>query len=115
MLIVCGLLTFSMIAMAVAPRALSRFIFGEEPANAASLLVARSWAAMVAASGLMLVYAAYHPQARLPILLYSIAGKGGFVLLVGANFARLRNRPAFPMALIDLAMVALFAWSLAAD
>ncbi len=40
---------------------------------------------MIAASGLMLIYATWHPEARLPILLYSIAGKLGFIALVLAE------------------------------
>jgi hypothetical protein len=108
-LAVSGLLTCSMLAMAVAPRFASRFIFGEDIANASQTLVARSWGALIFASGLMLIYAAWHPEVRLPILLYSITGKLGFVVLVFAN-QRFRKQRAFAMALGDLAIVALLGW-----
>jgi hypothetical protein len=114
-LIVSGVLTCSMISLSLAPRAMSRFIFGEEPASATALLIARSWGAMVAASGLMLIYAAHHAEARLPIMLYSIAGKLGFTVLVFVGGGRYLRRPAFGAAVIDLAIVLLFAWYLAAD
>jgi hypothetical protein len=110
-LVASGAATCSMLLMALAPRFATLFVFGEEPANASALLIARSWGAMIFASGLMLIYAAYHAEARLPILLYSIAGKLGFVVLVFAE-PRFRKARAMPMALADIAMVALFAWYL---
>jgi len=68
---------------------------------------------MVAASGLLLIYAAYHAEARLPILLYSIAGKTGFIALVLSD-ERFRRQRAMQAALADAIMVALFAWYLRA-
>jgi hypothetical protein len=112
-LFVSGALTCSMLLQAFAPRFAVRFIFGEEISGAAALLIARSWGAMIFVSGLLLIASAYHPQLRLPVLLNAVAGKLGFVLLVFAGGRRYRARPAFAMALVDLVMVALFAWYLA--
>ncbi|HEV2560612.1 MAG TPA: hypothetical protein VGT78_00590 [Rhizomicrobium sp.] len=106
---ICGVLTCSMIAYALMPRAINRFIFNEEISG--NLLAYRSWGIMIFASGLMLIYAASHAEARLPILLYSIVGKSSFIVPVLTN-GRYLKRPAFPMALADVAMVALFAWYL---
>ncbi|MBI3678300.1 MAG: hypothetical protein HY243_16950 [Proteobacteria bacterium] len=110
-LILSGVLTCSMLVMAVAPRYANRVIFGEEISHASHGLVSRSWGAMIFASGLMLIYAAYYAEARLPILLYSIAGKLGFVVLVLSK-PHFRKQRAFTMALGDLVIVALLAWYL---
>jgi hypothetical protein len=113
-LVISGVATSSMLLQALAPRFAVRFIFGEDIATASSLLMARSWGAMIFVSGLLLVASAYHPEFRLPVLLNAIAGKLGFTLLVLANGRRYLARPAFAMALADLVMIALFAWYLAA-
>lgn len=106
---ICGVLTCSMISYALVPRFVNRFTFGEEISG--NLLAYRSWGVMIFASGLMLIYAASNAEARLPILLYSIVGKSSFVLPVVFS-GRYFKRPAFPMALADVAMIALFAWYL---
>jgi hypothetical protein len=111
-LVVSGLLTCSMLLMAVAPRLAMRLTFGEDVAGPVANLLARSWGAMIFASGLMLLYAAWHAEARLPILLYSIAGKLGFIALVLAE-PRVRKR-ALPAAIADLAIVVLLSWYLIA-
>lgn len=79
---VSGLLTCSMLLMAVAPRRAMLMTFGEVAEGPVANLIARSWGAMIFASGLMLIYAAGHPEVRLPILLYSIVGKLGFIVLM---------------------------------
>ncbi|HEY4125391.1 MAG TPA: hypothetical protein VGM36_12305 [Rhizomicrobium sp.] len=112
-LIVSGALTFTMAVMVIAPRFVSRFAFGETADGALGNLISRSWGEMVAASGLMLLYAAYHPETRLPILLYSIAGKTGFIVLVLSN-KRFHRQRAMQAALVDAIMVGLFAWYLLA-
>jgi len=111
-LIVSGILTFSVVLMMLIPRFTQRFVFGETADGKVADLVSRSWGEMVAASGLMLIYAAYHPEARLPILLYSIAGKTGFIVLTLSKGYRTPN--AVLAMLGDAIMIALFAWYLLA-
>ncbi len=109
-LIVSGVLTFSMVLMMLAPRFALQSTFGEVAEGRVADLVSRSWGEMIAASGLMLIYAAYHPEARLPILLYSIAGKTGFIVLTLSKGYRGTN--AMLAVVADAIMVALFAWYL---
>lgn len=112
-LIVSGVLTCSMLSMALAPRFAMRSTFGEVAEGPVANLIARSWGAMIFASGLMLIYAAWHEEARLPILLYSIVGQLGFILLVLAE-PRLRHPSALIAAFGDVAIVALLSWYLVA-
>jgi hypothetical protein len=109
-LTVSGVLTFSMVLMMLAPRFALRTTFGEAVEGRLADLVSRSWGEMIAASGLLLIYAAYHPEARLPILLYSIAGKTGFIMLTLSKGYRGAN--AMIAVVADTIMVALFAWYL---
>lgn len=111
-LLVSGILTFSMVLMMLAPRFALRATFGEAAEGRVADLVSRSWGEMIAASGLMLIYAAYHPETRLPILLYSIAGKAGFIVLTLSKGYRGMN--AMTAVVADAIMVALFAWYLLA-
>jgi hypothetical protein len=111
-LLVSGILTFSMVLMMLAPRFALRATFGEAAEGRVADLVSRSWGEMIAASGLMLIYAACHPEARLPILLYSIAGKAGFIVLTLSKGYRRMN--AMTAVVADAIMVALFAWYLLA-
>ncbi|HEY2035350.1 MAG TPA: hypothetical protein VGH02_16835 [Rhizomicrobium sp.] len=108
-LIVSGFLTFAvMLPMCFAPRWAVNLLFEEDLTAPSSLLIARSWGAMIAASGLMLIYAAWHPETRLPILLYSIVGKLGFIGLTVGN-GRYARRPAMAAVIGDVLIVALLA------
>jgi hypothetical protein len=112
-LVVSGLATCSMLLMAAAPRFSMRFIFDEVAEGPVAALIARSWGAMIFASGVMLIYAAYHAEVRLPVLLYSIAGKLGFAALVFLTPA-FRSRMAALLAVADLVIVTLLSWYLIA-
>jgi hypothetical protein len=113
-LVISGAATCSMLVQALAPRVALRFIFGEDITNPGALLVARSWGAMIFVSGLLLIASAWHSEWRVPVVIATIAGKSGFALLVLANGSRYLARPAFGMAIADLAIVALLAWFLLA-
>jgi hypothetical protein len=109
---ISGLLTCSMLLYALAPRMFHEFVFGEDVNQPSAVLALRSWGVMIFGSGALLVYAAYHPEFRDAIVLFSIAGKSSFILPVLFDTGRLIRKPAFPMALADVAMVLLFAWYL---
>ena len=102
-----GLVTMTMLQAAVAPRAAFRMLLGEEPQGPLALLIARNWGLIVGGSGAMLVWAAFHPEVRTPVLLFSAAGKLSFVLLV--LFHPPYRRKAIAAIAIDGLLVVLFA------
>ena len=112
-LIVCGAATSSMAAMAIAPRLAVRYVFGEEASGAFADVMARTWGAMIFASGLALIYAAFDASVRVPVMVLAIIGKATFSAAVLGS--RLRRQRAIIMALTDLVMVALFVWYLLAS
>jgi hypothetical protein len=109
---ISGLLTCSMLLYALAPRMVHEFVFGVDVTDNTAILALRSWGIMIFGAGALLVYAAYHPDFRDAIMLYSIAGKSSFILPVLFDSGKLLRKPAFAMALADVVMVALFAWYL---
>ncbi|HSZ73272.1 MAG TPA: hypothetical protein VK779_00515 [Rhizomicrobium sp.] len=111
---ISGVATCSMISLALAPRLTTRFVFGEGVVGAIPTLIVRSWGVMITLGGLLLIYASFHPEARLPILLFSFFGKSSFVVPVVAQPSRYLKQRAYTMAFGDIAMMACFAWYLIA-
>jgi hypothetical protein len=111
-MLVGGLLTMSMLLMAVAPRVASRMMFGEEPQGPLAVMLARNWGALVFLSGGMLVWGAFHPEVRALVLIVSAAGKLAFIALV-LGHPPFRAK-AMGAVIIDGLLVALFAAYLAA-
>ncbi len=108
-LLVCGLLTLSMIQAVFAPRATMRAYFGEAPDSKASDLLMRNWGMLVAAGGALLIYAAVAPEVRTVALLYVGATKAAFIVLVLLAGGSFLSKQAGLAIVIDGIMVALFA------
>ncbi len=108
-LLVCGLLTFSLVQGVFAPRSVLNRYFGEiEPSEAAVMLL-RSWATLVAISGLFLIYAALTPAVRPTALIVVGTGKLVFVSLIVSQPPRFLKGQARVAAAVDGVMVVIFA------
>jgi hypothetical protein len=113
-LIVCGALTATMLLPMVAPRSSFKFMFGEVADGPLGELLTRNWGQMIFATGLLLIYAAYQQEARLPILVFAAFTKLTFASLVIFNGGRYARKLAMQVAVGDLIMVVLFVWYLLA-
>ena len=111
-LIVCGALTATMLLPMIAPRFAFKQMFGEVPDGPLGKLLTRNWGQMIFATGLLLIYAAYHEEARLPILIFASFTKLTFATLVLSNGDRYARKLAFLIAMGDLGMSGLFVWYL---
>jgi hypothetical protein len=84
-LVITGIATASMIAAFFAPATILDQLFMPAPTDAASLAVTRHWGLLVFCFGALLVYAAYHPEVRKPVLVVTIVEKialvAGIILL----------------------------------
>lgn len=108
-LLVCGLLTLSMIQAVFAPRATMRAYFGEAPDSKAADLLMRNWGMLVAAGGALLVYAAFTPSVRPVALVFVGLTKLSFITLVLMAGGAFLKKQAGLAVIIDGVMVALFA------
>lgn len=108
-LLVCGLLTLSLVQGVFAPRTVLRSYFGETLDSPAAEMLMRSWAALVAISGLFLIYAGFNPDVRAAALVVVGAGKLVFVLLLLSQADRFLKGQALLAVIVDGLMVVLFA------
>jgi hypothetical protein len=71
-MLVSGVLTCSMIYMAIAPQAAMQSTFGETLEGPLAEVIVRSWGAVIALVAARLIYGAYHPAARPLILVVAV-------------------------------------------
>ena len=111
-LIVTGAATASMLAQFIAPLQVLRLTYGEAPADAVSVALARHWGLLLFCIGVLLIYAAFHPVVRGPIVILAAVEKVGFVACVLGT--SLRKRPVVAvLAAGDALMVVIYGLYLA--
>lgn len=105
-LLVGGLLTFSMIQATFAPRATVRTYFGEAPDSPQFDLVVRNWGMLIAAGGALLIWASFEPSVRLAAIALASVTKVAFIaLMLGSGVMK---RQAWVALVADSLMVVLF-------
>jgi hypothetical protein len=111
-LLVSGVATAGAIVAFIAPRTVARLLFRTDLETAADVLLARHWGLLVSLVACLIVYAAYAPVVRLPILLVAIVEKAVFIGLF--FFGGVRWTPAMQaVAVIDGLFAILYAAFLA--
>ena len=111
-LIVTGTLTATMLVQFIAPSWVAHRTFGEKPAGAASIVLARHWGLLLFCVGALLVYSAFDPPIRRAAVLLASVEKAGFAACVLGT--SLRQRPiASMMAIGDALMVVIYVLYLA--
>lgn len=105
-LLVGGLLTFSMIQATFAPRATVRTYFGDAPDSPQFDLVVRNWGMLIATGGALLVWASFEPSVRLAAIAFACVTKVAFItLMLGSGVMK---RQAWVALVADSLMVVLF-------
>ena len=79
-LVVTGIITASMIVAFFAPAIVLNQLFAEPPSDAVSLAITRHWGLLVFCFGGLLVWSAYRPEIRKPVLVFTIVEKVALVL-----------------------------------
>jgi hypothetical protein len=106
-LLITGLATAGALVLCLAPVTMTKMLFGQAPSDAASLFIVRHWGLLVSLVGALLIYAAYHPDVRVPALVVAIVEKAAIAL--GLLISPLRRRPAvLLMVLADGGMALVF-------
>ena len=102
-----GLITLTMLQAAFTPRAAFRSLLGDEPEGPLALLLARNWGVLIALTGAILIWGAFHPEVRPLVLIVAGTSKLAFVGLV-VSHAPFRRKAVVPIV-VDSALVLLFA------
>ncbi len=106
-MLIGGVVTLTMLQAAIAPRAALRSLLGDEPQGPLALLLARNWGVLIALTGAMLIWGAFHPEVRPLVLIVAGTSKLAFIGLV-LSHAPFRRKAVVPL-LIDATLVAMFA------
>jgi hypothetical protein len=108
-MIVSGLLTFTMVYAAIAPQAALQSNFGASLDGPVGDVVVRNWGALIALIGAMLVYAAGNPAVRPLALTVAGTSKAIFITLVLSQGTRFLEYQAGVAVIIDAIWVIVFA------
>ena len=106
-LFLTGLATAGALVLFLAPVPIMKMLFGQAPADALSLLIARHWGLLVSLIGALLIFAAYHDAIRAPTLIIASAEKAAFALGVFLSPFR-RRRAVLVVALADAGMATVY-------
>jgi hypothetical protein len=87
-LIVTGAATATMLSQFFAPLPVLRLIFGEAPTDRVSVALARHWGLLIFCVGALLIYAAFYPPIRAPILVVAVIEKVGLGVCVLGTLLR---------------------------
>jgi hypothetical protein len=107
-MLVSGALTCTMLYAVISPEAAQRTTFGEALSGPLAGVIVRNWAALVVIGGVMLIYGAFHPPSRPPILMMTALGKAAFIVLVLAQGGRYLSQQAGVAVALDSVMVVVF-------
>ncbi len=106
-LLITGLATAGALVVFLAPVTMMKILFGQAPSDTLSLLIARHWGLLVALVGVLLVYAAYQAEMRVPTLIVAIVEK--LAIALALFMSPFRRRPAvLAVALADAGMAAVY-------
>jgi len=110
-LTVSGLLTASMLQFTIAPRRAMRSTFGEVLDGPLADVVVRGWGLLIALTGGMLLWAAFHPETRTLAVGAALISKIFYMGQLVAHRDRFLKGFAGLTVIIDLVMAALLgAW-----
>jgi hypothetical protein len=108
-LVVCGLLTATMLQFAIIPAKAARSTYGEAVEGALGDVVIRGWGLLIALTGGMLLWAAFHPETRTLAIGVTLISKVFYMSQLIAKRGRFLEGMAGMTVLLDLIMAALLA------
>lgn len=108
-LLVSGAFTLMPIVQFLFPTLGSKLLFGVDAPEGAGGLFTRHWSLLAPCFGALLIYAAWHPELRAPLMLLAGIEKAGFVGLILADRKKPHTARMLPLALFDSAVVSIYA------
>jgi hypothetical protein len=108
-LLVSGAFTLLPIVVFLFPMRGPRLLFGVDMPDGAGGLFTRHWSLLAPSLGALLVYAAWHPELRAPLMLAAGIEKGGLVGLIVADWKKPHTARMRPIVIFDLVIVLVYA------
>ena len=84
-MLISGVLTFTMIFAAIAPHEILNSMFGKDLDSPLAEVIVRNWGVLIALIGGMLIYGAYNQAVRPLVLFVAVLSKLTFISLVIIN------------------------------
>jgi hypothetical protein len=91
-LVITGAITAIGLLQFIAPAPVLRMIYGKAPTDEVGLAVARHWGLLIFLVGALLIYAAFYPPIRDPVMVIAVIEKAALGL--GVFGTSLRSHPA---------------------
>lgn len=107
-LIVFGALTLTMVGATFAPMTMLAATFGADFDDPLALLIVRSWGALIGLIGAMLIYAAFHPEQRKPLVFVAMISKMIFLAML-ISYGSAYLAAAVGVIIADTVAIAFFA------
>lgn len=108
-LVVCGLVTASMLQFTLMPRRAARSFFGETVDGPIADVAVRGWGLLIALTGGMMLWAAFHPETRTLAIGVTLISKGFYMGQLITKGGRFLQGMAGVSVLLDVIMAALLA------
>ncbi len=106
-MLVSGLLTLTMVRAAIAPHAALRATFGDSLEGPLAEIIVRSWGALIALIGAMLIYGAFRPHVRTLVLTVAGLSKAIFISLILIHGTKYLDKVGI-VVVVDSLMIVLF-------
>jgi hypothetical protein len=108
-LLVSGVFTLLPIIVFLLPTRGPRLLFGVDAPDGAGGLFTRHWSLLAPSLGALLIYAAWHPELRAPLMLAASIEKAGLIGLILADWKKPHTARMRPVVIIDLVIVSVYA------
>lgn len=108
-LLISGVFTLLPIVVFLLPTRGPRLLFGVDAPDGAGGLFTRHWSLLAPSLGALLIYAAWHPELRAPLMLAAGIEKGGLIGLIVADWKKPYTARMRPIVIVDLVIVSVYA------
>ena len=107
-LLISGAFTLLPIVVFLLPTRGPRLLFGVDAPEGAGGLFTRHWSVLAPSLGALLIYAAWHPELRAPLMLAAAIEKAGLVGLIVADWKKAHTARMRPIVICDLIIISAY-------